>query len=177
MFYYNRYLVPPLRTKFLAKWEFRFWVFDSIAVLLFVNMKVDTGEIPINIKKESIKKRIQLTNLILIGTLSTWMYPQRFFRHNPRNRIWPYCLLSSYFQERLLYFYAYYSAFFQFQFTFGEKSWSWLYVNLSGSLHHQGKIIKGSFQGEYANHQSLGQSGQFCKFLKQKHKHSCQRAI
>ena len=79
MFYYHRYLVPPLRTKFLAKWEFRFWVFDSIAVLLFVNMKVDTGEIPIN-TKENIRKKIQLTILILKwGPYLFGCTPQRFF--------------------------------------------------------------------------------------------------
>ena len=87
MFYYHRYLVPPLRTKFLAKWEFRFLVFDSIAVLLFVNMKVDTGEIPIN-TKENIRKKIHLTILIL--KWAPYLFgctPQRFFRQNPRNRI------------------------------------------------------------------------------------------
>ena len=55
-------------------------MFDSIAVLLFVNMKVDTGEIPIN-TKENIRKKDPISHSDTeMGTLSIWVYSPTFFQ-------------------------------------------------------------------------------------------------
>ena len=53
-------------------------MFDSIAVLLFVNMKVDTGEIPIN-TKENIRKKDPINHSDTeMGTLSLGVLPNVF---------------------------------------------------------------------------------------------------